>query len=98
MAKLENKDQIKSIISKYFVEKDFKNFDQVFEDMPNIYKLLREHPDHGDILPEKLTYQEFVYWAKVGLEKAIKGELDRENRASNAEEIFKQLKKQFNSF
>ena len=65
---------------------------QVAEHLPGIYKYLKNHPHHNDLLKSQATgedcsYTQFVYWAEQGLRKA-----------SSPGGIFSRLKKTFNSF
>lgn len=81
---------IRTCIYEYIDANDISNPQQVFDNLQNIYKFLREHPNHGDVLPSNLTFEEFTHWAKVGFTKAV-------NR-NPAQEIFENLKRKFNRF
>lgn len=43
-------------------------------ELPNIYKHLKKHPWHGDLLP-KYTYNEFIQQVQIGRQKARVGQM-----------------------
>lgn len=83
---------IKTCIYEYIDKHDLRDHAQIFQHLPEIYKYLKNHPHHKDLLKHPVanrecSYKEFVFWAKKGLENVV-----------NGNHVFRNLHKQFNSF
>jgi hypothetical protein len=61
---------IKTIIYEYIEENNINNKDELINHLPNLYKYLKEHKHHKNVLPENLTYEIFLNEAKQGFIKA----------------------------
>lgn len=62
---------IKTCIFEYICKNGLNTPQQVMDKLPDIYKYLKKHPVHKDLLPEDVTLDIFRRKAQEGLEMAI---------------------------
>lgn len=62
---------IRTCILEYLEDNHIVDPQKVFEELPNIYRFLKEHPHHKDLIPNNMTYQTFSQGAQAGYSASI---------------------------
>lgn len=61
---------IRTLFFEYIEENKLTSVQQVFDNLPEIYKFVKNHEVFPGLIPDELTYAIFVHQATQGLEKA----------------------------